>query len=417
MSHFTVLVIGSKPDDQMAPFQENNMGDCPRQYLKFYDNEDEYLDEWNNKKQEMIKFPDGSLKFTWDDSVKKYLKEHVKKALPNPDSDPTMETAHEEDDQDAQLESAGLEKVTVGFGEIYSSFEEFMEDWAGFSSRDSETGRYGYWDNPNKKWDWYQLGGRWTGFFKLKDFGNDPVAVLDDRARDRILKTFRLAQGGVGGEKSNAFRQLFALMYKYSVSVTDDERIVIVDRDEVGNMLAMAGTPGLGAGHADNGYVDCAPKYLIDFDGMREEAAKKAHEEYDKFESAVADVELPTVTWNEFRDSKTAEGVSIDDIRAEWNNTPWRKALNEARIWMMGDEIEYYCVTTGGRKTFIENAKKRAIATYAVLKDGKWIQRGEMGWFGMASDEMEFGDWFDKYKELLDSLPDDTLLSVYDCHI
>lgn len=23
--------------------------------------------------------------------------------------------------------------------------------------------------NPNKKWDWWQVGGRWTGFFKLKD--------------------------------------------------------------------------------------------------------------------------------------------------------------------------------------------------------------------------------------------------------
>ena len=27
---------------------------------------------------------------------------------------------------------------------------------------------YGYWGNPNGFWDWYQVGGRWIGFFKIK---------------------------------------------------------------------------------------------------------------------------------------------------------------------------------------------------------------------------------------------------------
>lgn len=28
---------------------------------------------------------------------------------------------------------------------------------------------YEYWYNPKGKWDWYQIGGRWTGSLKLKD--------------------------------------------------------------------------------------------------------------------------------------------------------------------------------------------------------------------------------------------------------
>lgn len=36
MSHFTVLVVWEDVEQQLAPFQENNMGDCPKEYLKFY---------------------------------------------------------------------------------------------------------------------------------------------------------------------------------------------------------------------------------------------------------------------------------------------------------------------------------------------------------------------------------------------
>lgn len=43
MSHFTVLVFSKTQDDVsklLAPFQENNMGDCPKEYLAFNDTED-----------------------------------------------------------------------------------------------------------------------------------------------------------------------------------------------------------------------------------------------------------------------------------------------------------------------------------------------------------------------------------------
>lgn len=31
-----------------------------------------------------------------------------------------------------------------------------------------ENGDWGYWSNPNARWDWASVGGRWKGFFKLK---------------------------------------------------------------------------------------------------------------------------------------------------------------------------------------------------------------------------------------------------------
>lgn len=57
------------------------------------------------------------------------------------------------------------------------------------------------------------------------------------------------------------------------------------------------------------------------------------------------------------------------------------------------------------------------LTTFAVLKDGEWYEKGEMGWGGMVSNEKDEEEWESKVRELLQGLPDDTLLSVYDCHI
>jgi len=77
----------------------------------------------------------------------------------------------------------------------------------------------------------------------------------------------------------------------------------------------------------------------------------------------------------------------------------------------------------GGNETGIDQAKKGDIAnldeirTFAVLKDGEWFERGSMGWWGMVSDEKPDEEWETQFKNLLDGLPDDTLISIYDCHI
>lgn len=39
-------------------------------------------------------------------------------------------------------------------------FETFVEDWSG--AEKNEQGIYGRWTNPNKKWDWWEVGGRWN---------------------------------------------------------------------------------------------------------------------------------------------------------------------------------------------------------------------------------------------------------------
>ena len=64
MSHFTVAVISSHPDevDQLlAPFQENNMCDCPAEYLNFFDIEEEYRTKYENDSYECVRLLSGAL--------------------------------------------------------------------------------------------------------------------------------------------------------------------------------------------------------------------------------------------------------------------------------------------------------------------------------------------------------------------
>ena len=55
--------------------------------------------------------------------------------------------------------------------------------------------------------------------------------------------------------------------------------------------------------------------------------------------------------------------------------------------------------------------------TYAVVKEGKWLAMGRMGWFGCSDNDKDDEQWSKEYHNLLKNLPDNTLLSVYDCHI
>ena len=56
MSHFTVGVLvdkkGKNLEELLATYQENNMGDCPKEYLEFQNCTDEVLKNFEEYKKE-----------------------------------------------------------------------------------------------------------------------------------------------------------------------------------------------------------------------------------------------------------------------------------------------------------------------------------------------------------------------------
>lgn len=55
--------------------------------------------------------------------------------------------------------------------------------------------------------------------------------------------------------------------------------------------------------------------------------------------------------------------------------------------------------------------------TFAVLHDGKWYERGEMGWFGAVSGEKSQDTWDKEWHNLVDLLDPEDEVTLVDCHI
>ena len=52
-----------------------------------------------------------------------------------------------------------------------------------------------------------------------------------------------------------------------------------------------------------------------------------------------------------------------------------------------------------------------------ITPDGEWVERGEMGWFGVGSNEMDKDEWDVRFREYLKTLDKDIILTQVDCHI
>lgn len=55
----------------------------------------------------------------------------------------------------------GWIKHTVPFTERYATLEEYAFEYEGYDEDNIRDGRIGCLTNPNKKWDWWVIGGRW----------------------------------------------------------------------------------------------------------------------------------------------------------------------------------------------------------------------------------------------------------------
>lgn len=138
--YFSVAVISKTPEDVarlMAPFQENNLGTCPAEYLRFIDVEDQYRQRYESEGTTMVKLPDDSMCLSVDERFR------VKDPL-------SFENYRV---------PAEYEQIEMAFKDVYPTFDLFMERYAEIGR--GENGRYGYTGNPNAKWEAWEIGGRY----------------------------------------------------------------------------------------------------------------------------------------------------------------------------------------------------------------------------------------------------------------
>src|SRR5271157_3306639 len=226
MSHFSVLVIGNNVEEQLAPYHEFESTGDDNQYVKEIDQTEEARKQFATDTTTRYKDPEGNLHnpFTpegnWDHKFWREL---------TPEEDALYGKGYHQDYDDTP-EHGGLCLYTCnwhdgtessrtkafawpseGWSEVevlkstVETFAEFCEDYYGHKivpfgeepnfAKDTESSnhKYGYTivdeqgnviktidrTNPERKWDWYSVGGRWNGFFKLKVLEHAEVKYPD----------------------------------------------------------------------------------------------------------------------------------------------------------------------------------------------------------------------------------------------
>ena len=368
MSHFSLWVIGDDYESQLNPFQENNMGDCPAEYLVFDDRTADIRDSFATGSRKSFRC-DTSSSHGRELKAYDYLS---LKDLPTGDEGLIVvadfgftdwqvgnkEKCHHPKFTDGDevwvetmnvLRSAGVDdeagkeflSITVRridapldvsfldfYGEMYKeengeegTYEEVFQlyalEWEGVEP--NEDGNYGHWRNLNAKWHWYEIGGRWENSLCTKS-----------------------------GKKVNQ-----CVFGELSVN------------------------------------------------GMEIDAAAAAFHRYDEYEYALNGLPHPP----EFAEFREQFG-DIDNARAAYREIPSVAALRQNGLYGFGSFIQ-------GREKYLK-AQEYSWAPHAFLLDGEWVERSEMNWRGMAFNQND--DYITKIKELLQELPPCALITVIDCH-
>lgn len=285
MSHFSVLVIGDDVEGQLQPYHEYECTGIEDEYVVDVDRTDDARKEYEAFRSRFASFEECLA-----DVASQYQNLDVDDAGVR---------------EEAKREWKKRQEI---------SFGGFVEMWHG--QHLNEDRRYIVRTNPNAKWDWWKVGGRWA----------DWLNISQGKAADFDFVERRGAA---------------------AVEAADEWGSLKID--------------GLGQ-----------PKPWSEF-----------REQYDTIEAA--------------RDAYAAHPF-VQQIRARG---PWN------------DPDNYL----GSRQDYIDRRVRNACVPFAVVKDGEWHAKGDMGWFATVTNAQDPNDWAYWVNSLLDSLDPDEMLTVIDCHI
>ena len=159
MSHFIAAVITKEPNkykEELAPYQENNMGDCPKEFLEFVDKTEEFTKEWQGESVEKVKLPNGNYISVHDERLKHYITKEEYEAL-----DKSVRKGRDWGINERyyfyDVSQVNGTLVSIPYKEIYKTLDDYVKNEYGENEWDKEMKSYGYWDNPNARWDYYSL--------------------------------------------------------------------------------------------------------------------------------------------------------------------------------------------------------------------------------------------------------------------
>lgn len=223
--------------------------------------------------------------------------------------------------------------------------------------------------NPNAKWDWWVIGGRFPGQFRVRDPREDEFAPL----------------------LSNR---------EYS------------ERPAIGDSVSASNE------------VDVAQRKYVDFKGKMKDGAEQALAIVDALEPLLEKHPEPKPI-SHFRDLAEDGEIPPDEVGERYHEQPGMDAFKDAiadakyggerPLLMRIDEV--FNLIRHGADKFVTLKSRECILPFAICHDGEWLSQSEMGWFGVRYDEGDWEEWVMKGSELLLDLDPEAVLVNVDCHI
>lgn len=381
MSHFSVMVIGENVDAQLGPFHEFECTGRDDRYVQDVNEFDEMSQEYNTKTMNRLRDPQGNLHAPHDEKFyRDPTAEERQKIGPVAGSGCGYGMSWSSRDWgDGQGYRTRVKFIPDGWTEVevpvrdLQSFVEWVADythrkvihgdappdkakehkWGWISVRDGEVVEVVRRTNPNARWDWYQIGGRFAGRL-----------ILRRDATVAVVKPPNFSWGWSADEKAEV----------------------------------------LGGGVTR---VDSALKRDIDFAAMRDLAAKKAGDQWDTVRRVACGL------WEPWEVVLKREG-GVEKARVSYHAQPplvrLRADAETRGIWeddaFLSDRVPY-----------VQEARDRAVGSWGMVHNGKWSEQGKMGWWATSTPgELTTEEWYRRQNELVESLPDDTRITIVDCH-
>lgn len=395
--HFTVLVIGPNYEEQLQAFHEFECTGFNDKYIQEIDVTSDQIGDYESTTITHVVLENGEKVLESDPRCFRAPTDEELEYIQADDSHPHAKTVERrnlswvrEEDGSIRVRKK-LPTVEIPAPELMS-FEKYLDEWyceqPEYGPEDTPDiegeAKFGYRlrekdgslkvitrTNPNSKWDGYRVGGRWVGFFPLKE---DAISD-EDRREIELLKPF------LGKE------------------ITDPE---IVNRiRELVDRLPMPGSPSWMGPEAPSGYVDKCEIKHVDFERAIKEAREKDASDFDAWEALCTKHGWPR-PWSEFlKKVDTDPEYEISQARNEYHQQPAiREAFKQSLFWR--DPAERF---GRDREKYIQSRERQTLIPHAVLREGEWI----------SSDDHD--DWQDLVWKLYETLPPETKLTLVDCHV
>lgn len=158
----------------------------------------------------------------------------------------------------------------------------------------------------------------------------------------------------------------------------------------------------------DGKSCDDEVKSNIDFSAMKKRSVDNHLPTYDDIHQ-----KLKGESWLSWKHVRDDMDLSIEDARKTYHDQDAIKLIRKMNDSLFFDADQFLM----SRDEYISQKEFEGISCFAILHDGNWIQKGDMGWWGCVSGEKNPQEWSEIYQEAINKIPDDYTLVVVDCHI